>query len=179
MSAGNIRLCRGQYVCPRPRGLSAPPYRVIEVQLTFSAIWSIVLYGTESFTVRKVDHKCVETFEVLYWKTLGKIIWTDRVRNEVLNRVMEERNILGTMKIKKSVWVCHILRSNCPLKHVIEGKIEGRIYVKGRRRRSCNKLLNNLKEKRGHCKLNEEALARTLWGTRLGRVYGPVTRQTA
>jgi len=108
---------------------------------------------------------------VFYWKTLEKIICTDRVRNDVLNRVKEERNILLTIKIRKLVWVCHILRSNCPLKNVIERKIEGVIKVTGRRRKRCNKLLNDLKEKRGYCKLNKEALDRTLWGIRLGRGY--------
>ena len=70
------------------------------MQLTFSAIWSIALYGTETFTVRKLDHKYLEIFEVLYWKTLEKIIWTDRVRNEVLSRIKEERNILGRIKFR-------------------------------------------------------------------------------
>ena len=56
------------------------------------------------------------------------ISWTDRVRNEqVLYRVSEDRNILHTIKRTKANWICHILRRNCFLKHVIEGKIEGGI----------------------------------------------------
>jgi hypothetical protein len=58
---------------------------------------------------------------------MEKISWTDRVRNEVLHRVKEERNILHTIKIRKASWIGHILRRNCLLKHVIEGKLEGRI----------------------------------------------------
>jgi hypothetical protein len=50
---------------PSPAGLSALPYRFIEVQLTFSDIWSIALYGNETWTVWEVDHKYVEKFEVL------------------------------------------------------------------------------------------------------------------
>jgi hypothetical protein len=50
------------------------------------------------------------------------------VRNEeVLHRVKEERNILHTIKRRKANWIGHILRRNCLLKHVIEGKLEGRI----------------------------------------------------
>ena len=64
---------------------------------------------------------------------LEKISWIDRVRNEeVLHRVKEERNILHTIQGRKANWTGHILRSNCLLKHVIEGKIEGRIEVTGR-----------------------------------------------
>ena len=59
---------------------------------------------------------------------MEKISWTDHVRNEeVLHRVNEERNILHTVKSRKANWIGHILFRNCLLKHVIEGKIEGRI----------------------------------------------------
>ena len=68
---------------------------------------------------------------------------------------------------------------NWLLTHVIEGKIEGRIEVTGRRGRRCKQLLGGLKEKRGYRKLKEEVLDRTLWRTRFGRGYGPVVRQTA
>jgi hypothetical protein len=68
--------------------------------------------------------------------------------------------------------------SNRFLKHVIEGKIEGRIEVTGRRGRRCRELLDHFKERRGYCKLKEEALDRTLWRTRFGRGCGPNVRQT-
>jgi hypothetical protein len=49
------------------------------------------------------------------------------VRNEeVLYRVNEKRNILHTVKRRKANWIAHILRRNWLLKHVMEGKIEGR-----------------------------------------------------
>jgi len=50
--------------------------------------------------------------------------------------------------------------------------------VTGRRGRRRKKLLHDLKEKTGYCKLKEEALHRTLWRTRFGRGYGPVARRT-
>jgi hypothetical protein len=111
---------------------------------------------------------------------MEKISWTDRVRNEeVLHRVREERNIVHTIKRRKANWIGHILRRNCLLKHVIEGKLEGRIEITGRRERRCKQLLDDLKEKRRYWKLKEEALDRTMWRTRFGRGYGPVIRQTA
>jgi hypothetical protein len=67
---------------------------------------------------------------------------------------------------------------NCCLKHVIEGKIKGRIEVTGRRGRRRKKLMDDLKENRGYWKLKEEALVRIVWRTRFGRGYGPVVRQT-
>ena len=97
----------------------------------------------------------------------------------MLQRVKEERNILNTIKRRKTYWIGHILRSNCLLKQVIEGKIEGRIDVMLRRRRRRKQLRDILKETRGYCKLKEEALDRTLWRTRFGRSYGPAVIQTA
>jgi hypothetical protein len=81
-------------------------------------------------------------------------------------------------KRRKANWIGHILRRNCLLKHVIEGKLEGRIEMTGRRGRRRKQLLDDLKEKRRYLKLKEEALDRTLWRTRFGRGYGPVLRQT-
>jgi hypothetical protein len=59
---------------------------------------------------------------------------------------------------------------------VIEGKLEGRIEMTGRRGRKCKQLLDDLREKRIYWKLKEEALDRTLWGTGFGRGYLPVVR---
>jgi hypothetical protein len=102
------------------------------------------------------------------------------VRNkEVLHRVKEERNILQTFKRRKGNWFGHILRRNCLLKHVTEGKIQVGIEVTGRRGRRHKKPLGDVKETRGYWKLKEEALDRTLWRTRFGRGYGPVVRPTA
>jgi hypothetical protein len=49
--------------------------------------------------------------------------------------VKEERNIVHTIKRIKANWIGHILRRNCLLKHVIEGKLEGRIEMTGTRGR--------------------------------------------
>jgi hypothetical protein len=57
---------------------------------------------------------------------MEKISWTDHVRSEeALHRVIEERNIIHTVKRRKANWIGHILRRNCLLKHIIKGKIEG------------------------------------------------------
>jgi hypothetical protein len=100
-------------------------------------------------------------------------------KGEVLHRVKEERNIVHSIKRRKANWIGHILRRNCLLKHVIEGKLEGRIEMTGRRGRGRKQLLDGLKEKGRYWKLKEEALDRTVWRTRFGRGYGPVVRQTA
>jgi len=111
---------------------------------------------------------------------MEKISWTDNVRNEeVLLRVKEQRNILHEISKRKANWIGHILRRNCLLRRVIEGKIKGGIEVTGRRGRGRRKLLDGLKERRGYSHFKEEALDRTVWRARFGRGFGPVVRQTA
>jgi hypothetical protein len=68
---------------------------------------------------------------------MEKISWPDRVRNEeVLHRVKVERNIVHTIKRRKTNSTGHILRRNCLLKHVIEGKLEGRTEMTGTRKKA-------------------------------------------
>jgi ribosomal 50S subunit-associated protein YjgA (DUF615 family) len=64
---------------------------------------------------------------------MGKIIWTDLVRNEVLHRVKEERIMLHTANRRKANWIGHILRRNCLLQHVIERIID--VISKGKTRK--------------------------------------------
>jgi hypothetical protein len=79
------------------------------------------------------------------WRRM-EISWTDRVKNEVLHRVKEERNILHTINRRKANWIGHMLRRNYLLKHVIEGKLEGRIEMTGRRGRRRKQLRDDRKE---------------------------------
>ena len=106
---------------------------------------------------------------------MEKISWTDHVRNdEVLLRVNEQRNILHEIRKWKANWIGHVLRRNCLLKQIIEGKIKGQIEVTRRRGRSRKKLLDDLKDRRGYCQLKEEARDRNMWRNRFGRGFGPV-----
>ena len=100
------------------------------------------------------------------------------MRNEeVLLRVNEQRNILHEIRKWKANWVGHILRRNCLLKQVIEGKIKGEMEVTRRRGRICKKLLDDLKDRTGYCHLKEEALDRTMWRNRFRGGFGLAVRQ--
>jgi len=89
-------------------------------------ICSIALYGVEIWTLRTVDQKHLESFEMWCWRRMENIRWTDHVRNEeVLLRLNEQRNILHEIRKRKANWIGHILRRNCLLQQVVEGKIQG------------------------------------------------------
>ena len=142
-------------------------------------IWSMALYGAETWTLRAADQKHLENLEMWCWRRMEKISWIDHVRNEeVLLRVNEQRNILREIRRRKVNWIGHILRRNCLLKQVIEGKIKGEMDVTRRRGRRRKKLLDDLKDRRGYSHLKEVALDCTMWRNRFGRGFGPVVRQT-
>ena len=124
-------------------------------------IWSRAQYGVETWTLRAADQKHLVSFEMWCWRRMEKNSSTDHVRNEeVLLRVKEQRNILHEISKRKANWIDHILRRNCLLQRVIEGKIKWEIGVTGRRDRRHRKLLDDLQERRGYCHLKEEALDR-------------------
>ena len=98
---------------------------------------------------------------------------------EVLLQVNKQGNILHAIRKRKANWIGHILRRNCLLKQVIEGKIKGEIEVTRRQGRRRKKLLDDLKDRRGYCHLKEKVLDRNMWRERLGRGFEHVVRQTA
>ena len=108
----------------------------------------------------------VNNFKLIYY-----------IHEDVLLRVDEQMNILHEIKKRKANWIGHILRRNCLLKQVIEGKIKGEMDVTRRRGRRRKKLLDDLKDRRGYSHLKEEALYRTMRRNRFRGGFGPVVRQ--
>ena len=73
----------------------------VRKKLVKCCIWSVALNGAEMLTLRKVDQKYLESFEKWCWRRMEMISWTDLFRNEILERVKEERNILYTVQRRK------------------------------------------------------------------------------
>ena len=84
-----------------PHHTSACPTRMRKKLVKFY-VWSIALFGAGTWTLRAVDYKHLESFEIWCWRRMVKISWTDRVGNEVLLRVKEQRNILHEISKRKA-----------------------------------------------------------------------------
>jgi hypothetical protein len=65
-------------MCPRT-GLE---FLNLRNKLVKCYIWSMALYGAETWTLRAGDQKHLESFEMWCWRRMEKISWTDHVRNE-------------------------------------------------------------------------------------------------
>ena len=126
-------------------------------------IWSIALYGAEKWTLRTGDQEHLESFKIWCWRRMGKISYTDHVRNEeVLLRIKEQKNILHEISKRKANWIGQILCRIFLLQPVIERKVQGVLKVTERRGRRRRKLLDDLKERRGYSHLKEEAPDRSM-----------------
>jgi hypothetical protein len=70
----------------------------------------------ETWTLRAVDLKHLESFEMWCWRRMEKISWIDHVRKEeVLLTVKKQRNILDEISKRKANWIGHKLHRNCLL----------------------------------------------------------------
>jgi len=125
------RIAMAKAACNKKRALFTSTLDLkLRKKLVKCYIWSIALYGAETLTIRAVDQKHLNNFEMWCWRRMEKIIWIDHVRNEeVLIIVKEQRNILHEISKRKTNWIGHILRRNCLLQRAIEGKIKAGIEV--------------------------------------------------
>lgn len=123
-------------------------------------VWSVVLYGGETWTMRKSEERYLESFEMWLWRRIEGIKWQDKIRNEeVLNRVGEERQILRTVKNRKRSWLGHILRRDCLQRRIMEGELEGK-RSRGRKR---NGMLTDMLNGRSFEQMKEDAQDRVAW----------------
>ena len=79
---------------------------ILRKNLVKCYIWSIALYGAETWMIQAVDKKHLESFEMWWWRRMEKISWIDHVRNEeVLFHVNEQRNIIHAIRKRKTNWI--------------------------------------------------------------------------
>ena len=113
----------------------------LKKRMVKALVWSVTLYGSETWTLRKEDIKCIQTFEMWIWCKMEKISWTAHVSNEeVLCLVQEQCLLVQVIKQRQANWTGHVLRHDCLMKTVLEGKIEGK-RPRGKPRRKMLDLL--------------------------------------
>ena len=89
-------------------------------------IWSVLLYGSESWTISAEMKRKLEAMEMWCFRRMLKISWTEFVSNEkVLGQVKEEQQILVSITQRQLKFFGHIVRENNLERLVLEGKIDG------------------------------------------------------
>ena len=92
-------------------------------KLVRSYLWIIFLFGSEIWTLIKLERKHLDNFEMWCWRRMKKTKWSKKVTNEVLERTGNKRTLLNNTLRRKAYWIGHILRRNFLLHYVIEGRI--------------------------------------------------------
>ena len=107
-----------------------------KVQLVKAMVFPIVVYGCESWTIKKAEHRRIDAFELWCWKRLLRVPWTTRRSNQsILKEVNPECTLEGLMLKLKLQYFGHLMgRTDASEKTLTLAKIEGR------RRRGCQRM---------------------------------------
>ena len=92
-----------------------------------SCIWSVALYGSETWTLGKNEERVANVFETWCWRRMLKIKWTDRIMNdEVFQSVKEERILLIILNNTRHSWIGHIIGHNEFVVNILKEAVSGR-----------------------------------------------------
>ena len=91
-------------------------------------VFPVVMYGCESWTIKKAEHKGIYAFELWCWKILLRVPWTARRSNQsILKEINPEYSLEGLMLKLKLQYFGHLMwRAESFEKTLMLGKIEGR-----------------------------------------------------
>jgi len=90
-------------------------------------VWSVALYGCETWTLRKEEIWRLNSLEMWIWRKKLKICWKEKQTSEnVLQSVEEKRSLVDTISRRKENWLDHIMTGEGLLRNVIEGRLEGK-----------------------------------------------------
>ena len=99
-----------------------------KVRLVKGMVFPVVMYGCESWTIRKAEHRRMDAFELWCWRRLLRVSWTARRSNQsFLKEISLEYSLEGLMMKLKLQYFGHLMwRTESFEKTLILGKIEGR-----------------------------------------------------
>ena len=106
-----------------------------KVHLVKAMVFPVVMYGCESWTVKKAKHQIIDAFELWCWRRLLRVPWTGRRSNQsILKEISSECSLEGLMLKLKLQYFGHLMRTADSFeKTLVLGKIESRrrVYDRG------------------------------------------------
>ena len=99
-----------------------------KVHLVKVTVFPVVMYGCESWTIKKAKHQQVDAFELWCWRRLLRVSWTPRRSNQsILKEINPEYSLQGLMLKLKLQYFDHMMPRAISLeKTLMLGKTEGR-----------------------------------------------------
>ena len=102
------------------------------VHIVKAVVFPVVMYGCESWTIKKAEHQRIDAFELWCWRRLLRVPWTARSNQSILKEMNPEYS-LGELILKFQYFDHVMQRADSMEKTLILGKIEGR-RKRGRQR---------------------------------------------
>ena len=99
-----------------------------KVHLVKAMVFPVVMYGSESWTIKKAEHRRIDAFELWCWRRLLRVPWTARRSSQsILKEISPGCSLVGLMLKLKLQYFGHLMRRADSLeKTLMLGKIEGR-----------------------------------------------------
>ena len=121
---------------------------VTKVHLVKTMVFPVVMYGCESWAIKKAEHQKIDAFELWCWRRFLRVPWTVRRSNQSIPKeISPEYSLEGLMLKVQLQYFGHLMRRTDSLgKTLMLGKIEGR-RRKGRQRM---RLLDGITNSNGH-----------------------------
>ena len=117
-----------------------------KVRLVKAVVFPVVMYGCESWTVKKAEHLRTDAFELWCWRRLLRVPWTARRANQsILKEISHGISLEGLMLKLKLQYFGHLMgRADSFEKTLMLGKIEGRRRTGQRRMRWLEGITNSM-----------------------------------
>ena len=99
-----------------------------KVRLVKAMVFPVVMYGCESWTIKKAEHRRIDAFELWFWRRFLRVIWTARrSKQSMLKEISPEYSLEGLMLKLKLRYFGHLMRRADSLEQTLMlGKTEGR-----------------------------------------------------